>query len=381
MGPRRGLAVDTGVNFYRDGMTAILTDALDTLLEPATLAGLPLANRFVMAPMTRFRSPGGVPTAEVAAYYRRRAEQGIGLIVTEGVLVGHVSAGHETTVPRMTAGAAEAGWRHVVDEVHAAGGKIAAQLWHVGSLREPVDGVAAWTPSGIREPGRPANHAMRQADIDTLLEEYAGSARVAARAGFDAIEVHAAHGYLLDEFLWPFTNRRADAYGGSPARRAAFPAAVVRAVREQFPTDRPVVVRFSQFKERSFDARIAETPAELGQILGAFADAGASALHASQRRFWQPAFAGSPLNLAGWAKHLTGLPAITVGSIGVTRDFLRPGGPASVSGLAWRIAAGEFDLAALGRILLGNPAWVSHAAAGRLDAISDYRKEHEQVYW
>src|SRR5688500_1846623 len=104
---------------------------LGPLLRPATLAGLPLRSRFVMAAMTRSRSPGGVPTPEVAAYYRRRAENGIGLVVTEGVLVGRPSAGHETSVPRMTAGPAERGWRRVTDEVHAAGGRIAAQLWHV----------------------------------------------------------------------------------------------------------------------------------------------------------------------------------------------------------------------------------------------------------
>ncbi|MFJ6955055.1 oxidoreductase, partial [Micromonospora aurantiaca (nom. illeg.)] len=109
------------------------------LLEPVTVAGLPLPSRFVMAPMTRNRAPGGVPTPEMADYYRRRAAAGIGLIVTEGVLVDHPSAGHEDTVPRMTAGAAEAGWRDVVEAVHAAGGRIAAQLWHLGSLREPVD--------------------------------------------------------------------------------------------------------------------------------------------------------------------------------------------------------------------------------------------------
>ncbi|MGW5016341.1 hypothetical protein ACWEOR_30440 [Micromonospora chalcea] len=151
-------------------------------------------------------------------------------------------------------------------------------------------------------------------------------------------------------------------------------------MREQVPAHRPVIVRFSQFKERAFDARIAETPAELARILGAFAEAGADVLHASQRRFWEPAFPGSPLNLAGWAKRLTGLPSITVGSVGLRRDFLRAGGPESVAGLAARLADGEFDLVALGRALLGNPAWVTHAAAGRLDEIVDYRKAHEDVY-
>ncbi|GIF69437.1 oxidoreductase [Asanoa ishikariensis] len=364
-------------------MTATLaTDPpMAPLLEPVTFAGMPLVSRIVMAPMTRNHAPGGVPAPAVANYYRRRAENGIGLIITEGVLVGHLSASHEDTVPRMTAGPAEVSWRRVIDGVHDAGGRIAAQLWHLGSLREPVDGLPAWTPSGVHEPRRPAGHAMTVADIDELLEAYAEAARVAARAGFDAVEIHAAHGYLLDEFLWPYTNRRADAFGGSPARRAGFPAAVVRAVRSQLPADYPVIVRFSQFKERAFDARIADTPAELAEILTAFADAGASALHASQRRFWEPAFAGSPLNLAGWAKRLTGLPSITVGSVGLTRDFLRVGGPETVSGLVERLTGGEFDLVALGRILLANPGWATHAAAGRLEAIADYRKSHEELYY
>jgi len=354
------------------------TASLGALLAPTTLAGLPLTSRFAMAPMTRFRSPGGVPTAEVAAYYRRRAENGIGLIITEGVLVDHPSAGHEPAVPRMTPGPAEAGWRRVTAEVHAAGGRIAAQLWHMGSQREPVDGIAAWTPSGVPEPGRPPVHTMSGADFDTLLRAYAAAARTAVRAGFDAVEIHAAHGYLLDDFLWPFTNRRTDRFGGTAAARAAFPAEVIRAVRAEIPASMPLIVRFSQFKERAFTARIAGTPAELAVILDAFAAAGADVLHASQRRFWEPAFAGDRRNLAGWAKHLTGLPSITVGSVGLTRDFLDS---AELGDLQRRLADGDFDLVALGRVLLGNPAWVTHAAAGRLDRIRDYRKTDEDTYF
>ncbi|MFV2110783.1 12-oxophytodienoate reductase [Micromonospora sp. LOL_025] len=350
------------------------TSPLGSLLEPTTLAGLPLNSRFVMAPMTRFRSPDGVPTPEVAAYYRRRADNGIGLVISEGALVGHSSAGHETSVPRMTAGAAEEGWRRVTDEVHAVGGRIAAQLWHLGSAREPVDGIAAWTPSGV--PGD--SHAMTLADVDVLLAAYADAAGVAVRAGFDAVEIHAAHGYLLDEFLWPYTNRRTDRFGGSPAGRSAFPAEVIRAVRTVVPAEMPVIVRFSHFKERDYAARIAESPAELAVILNAFAAAGADVLHASQRNFADPAFPGSPRNLAGWAKHLTGLPSITVGSIGLTRDFL---GSRALRDLLHRLDAGEFDLVALGRILLGNPAWVTLAAAGRLDEIHNYRKADEDTYF
>ena len=353
--------------------------ATTALIEPVTIAGLSLTSPFVMAPMTRFRSPGGVPTAEVAAYYRRRAEHAVGLIITEGVLVDHPSAGHESAVPRLTPGAAEDGWRRVTAEVHEAGGKIAAQLWHLGSRREPVDGIRAWTPSAVPERGGPPAHAMSGRDFDDLLSAYAAAARTAVRAGFDAVEIHAAHGYLLDEFLWPVTNRRTDAYGGSPAARAAFPAEVIRAVRAEIPAAMPLIVRFSQFKERDYPARIAATPAELAVVLEAFAAAGADVLHASQRRFWDPAFpeTGSGRNLAGWARHLTGLPAITVGSVGLSRDFARS---ERMRELLERRRRGEYDLIALGRVLLGTPAWVTLADAGRYDQMRDYRKTDEDQY-
>jgi len=328
---------------------------MEPLFAPTELAGLPLSSHFVMAPMTRKRSPGGVPTAEVAAYYRRRAEGGIGLIITEGILVDHPSAGHEDTVPVLTPGPAEAGWQKVTGEVHAAGGRIAAQLWHLGSRREPAG--TAWTPS-----------TMAGGDFQELIDAYARSARTAVSAGFDAVEIHAAHGYLLDEFLWPATNP------GDARTRVAFPAEVVRAVRATIPAAMPLIVRFSQFKERAYAARIAETPDELGTVLTELKRAGADVLHASQRRFTDRAFPDHPGNLAGWAKRLTGLPTITVGSVGLTA------GDAGLAELAARHARGEFDLVALGRALLANPAWVRLAATGRLDEVRGYRKADEDVY-
>jgi 2,4-dienoyl-CoA reductase-like NADH-dependent reductase (Old Yellow Enzyme family) len=303
----------------------------------------------------------------VASYYRRRAEGGIGLIISEGALVGHPSASHETDVPRLTPGAAQAGWKLVTDAVHEGGGRIAAQIWHLGSEREPIDGVAAWTPG-----------TMAGTDFETLLTAYAESARTAVLAGFDAVEIHGAHGYLVDEFLWPLTNRRTDRYGGTAAGRAEFPAEVIRAVKAQLPPSMPLIVRFSQFKERDYAARIAETPTELGIILESFAEAGADVLHASQRRFWEPVFDGHHENLAGWAKRLTGLPSITVGSVGLTRGFLRS---PELDDLLKRRANDEFDLVALGRILLANPDWVRLAATGRHDEIRDYRKADEDIYY
>jgi 2,4-dienoyl-CoA reductase-like NADH-dependent reductase (Old Yellow Enzyme family) len=345
-------------------MTTTITP-LPSLFAPATLAGLPLRSRFAMAPMTRYHSPGGVPAPEVAGYYRRRAEGGVGLIITEGVLVDHPSAGRETHVPHLTDGPSEQGWRRVTGEVHAAGGRIAAQLWHQGS--ESAAGRSAWTPSGLGD-----THAMSGQDFRRLLSAYAKSARTAVRAGFDAVEIHAAHGYLLDEFLWPVTNRRSDRYGGPARHRVAFPAEVVRAVRDAIPAGMPLIVRFSQFKERDYTARIAQSPAELAVLLEALAAAGADVWHASQRRAGEAAFAGSDLNLAGWAKRITGLPSITVGSVGLGTDL---------ADLAERRERGEFDLVALGRILLGNPAWVRLTAEGRTGAIRGYRKADEAVYY
>lgn len=332
-----------------------MTAALSHLAAPTTLAGLPLSSHFVMAPMTRKRSPGGVPTREVAEYYRRRAEGGIGLIISEGALVGHPSASHETDVPRLTPGPAREGWRLVTDGVHAAGGRIAAQIWHLGSERV---GAPTWTPA-----------TMTGRDFEDLLQAYARSARVAVEAGFDAVEIHGAHGYLIDEFLWPVTNRRRDRYG---RRRWLFPAEVIRAVRAEIPREMPLIVRFSQFKERDYAARIAESPAELEVILAAFAAAGADVLHASQRRFWEPAFEGYQENLAGWAKRLTGLPSITVGSVGLADGYEER--------LLKRYAGDEFDLVAAGRILLGNPDWARLVTTGRDAEVRDYTKADEDAF-
>ena len=346
----------------------------DSLYAPTSVAGLNLPNAFVMAPMTRSHSPGGIPTAENAAYYRRRAAGGVGLIVTEGILVDHPSAGHEPDIPRLTERAA-AGWRGVVDAVHAEHASIVAQLWHMGSQRESLDGVAAWTPSGVDEHGRVSSHAVTADEIAVLVTAYADAARLALAAGFDGVEVHAAHGYLLDEFLWAATNRRTDRYGGSRRRRVRLVAEIVGAIRAATGPTFRMVVRFSQFKERAFEAGLADTPDALAEILEPLADAGADMLHASQRRFWEPAFAGSTLNLAGWAKRLTGLPAITVGSVGLTGSADRLGE------LGERHAAGEYDLVAVGRALLGNPEWVARVAAGRFADIVDYTKAHEHHYW
>jgi len=362
------LDLDTDVTSYGRAVKNHLgfgNPHLGPLAKPATIAGLELPNRLVMAPMTRAMSPGGVPSEDVAAYYERRAGSGIGLIITEGIYVDHPSAGHEPDVPRLVPDESAEGWRRVVARIHDAGGRVAAQLWHLGSEREAVDGVPAWTPSGVREDGSPRGWAMTHDDMREVSDAFARSAARAREVGFDAVELHGAHGYLLDEFLWSATNRRMDEYGGVAGSRAAFPAAVVAAVREAVGPDYPIIYRFSQFKNRAYGAQVATSPDELGSLLGPLVAAGIDMLHASTRRFWEPAFPGSTLSLAGWAKTLTGLPTITVGSVGLAEGFLTdPHAPGSLKSLCERFERGEFELVAVGRGLLANPDWAHKIRLG-----------------
>ncbi|GAB3270399.1 oxidoreductase [Kineosporia babensis] len=349
----------------------------DTLFRRARVAGIPLRNRWVMAPMTRERAIAGVPSPEAVDYYARRARGGIGLIITEGIPVDEPTAHHDSSVPRLST-AALPKWRGIVDEVHAAGARIAPQLWHLGGEYAGADGS---TPSGIAPDGRPNGRAMTPSDIERVVSAFADAARAARAAGFDAVELHGAHGYLIHEFLWPATNRRTDDYGGVATARARLAAEIVRAVRDAVGPAFPIIFRFSQFAERDYRARIAFGPRELDAMLGQIEDAGANVLHASQRRFWEPAFAHEhpARNLAGWARSLTGLPSITVGGVGLTHRSLLEG-PGSLDALAQRVAAEEFDLVAVGRPLLRTADWVHRAGAGTLEAGHDYVKTDELIY-
>ncbi|MGY0062598.1 NADH:flavin oxidoreductase [Streptomyces sp. LZ34] len=356
--------------------------AKDVLLRPFTLGGLTLVNRIVMAPMTREFSPGGVPGEDVAAYYARRAAGGVGLIITEGTYIGHESAGSSDRVPRIHGEQALAGWARVTDAVHSAGGKIMSQLWHVGMDRKPgtppVPAAPAMGPSGIAVDGTESGRAMTQADIDDVVAAYATAAASAQRIGFDGVEIHAGHGYLIDQFLWERTNRRTDAYGGNLVARSRFAAEVIAAVRRAVSPGFPITLRFSQWKMGAYDARLARSPQELETLLAPLADAGVDAFHCSTRRFHQPEFEGSDLNLAGWTKKLLGMPAISVGSVGLDNEFTdviqgRPGEVTGIEGLLDRMERDEFDLAAVGRALLGDPDWLTKVLT---DRTADLRPFH-----
>jgi len=354
------------------------------LFRPFTLGSLSLKNRIVMAPMTRSQSPGGVPTDKVTAYYRRRAENDVGLIITEGTTVDRPGASFDANIPNFHTEDALAGWKKVVDEVHAAGGKIAPQLWHVGLARKPGTGpnpeAASDSPSGIIGGGKKVGEPMTQADIDDTIRAFADAAENAAKIGFDAIELHGAHGYLLDQFFWEGMNHRDDAYGGSLEARTELVQEIIRQVRARIPADLPLIVRFSQWKQQDYNAKLAETPQQLEAFLTPLSEAGVDIFHASTRRFWLSEFEGSDLNLAGWTKKLSGKPAITVGSVGLNSDFIGAflGEASEASGidkLIERLERDEFDLVGVGRAVLSDYAWARKVKEGRFDALEDFNAE------
>ena len=353
--------------------------ALEDLFQPLTVRSLTTPNRFAMAPMTRQASPGGVPGPEVAEYYRRRAAGGVGLIITEGVRLPDPAAGYPSSIPTLAGDDGLAGWRRVVDGVHREGGTIAAQLWHQGAERDDADGVVPVSPSGLDGLGRPKGRALETAELPELAELFARAAVTARDIGFDAVEVHGAHGYLLDEFLWARTNLREDGYGGPIGGRTRFPAEVVAAIRAAVGPDYPIIFRFSQWKGLDYQASIAEHPEQLQELLAPLVDAGVDVLHPSTRRHYAAAFPDHDpdLSLAGWTGKLTGLPVITVGSVGLETQFrsekqgelIRP---ASVERLVAQFDAGEFDVVAIGRALLADPGWVNRLRDGNLDGFSGY---------
>jgi 2,4-dienoyl-CoA reductase-like NADH-dependent reductase (Old Yellow Enzyme family) len=352
------------------------------LFCPFQHKSLSLPNRVVMAPMTRAKSFDGTPGEDVATYYRRRAEGGVGLIITEGTTIDRPGASNDPNVPNFYTPQSLEGWRRVVKEVHAAGAKIAPQLWHQGTVRKPGTGPRpegkSDGPSGLSGSGKQVAEPMTAEDIADTIEAFAKAAAAAKEIGFDAVELHAAHGYLVDQFFWEHSNRRTDAYGGDLVRRTRFAADIIKAIRQRVGPDFVIIHRFSQWKQQDYSARLAHTADELATFLQPLVDAGADMFHCSTRRFWEPEFEGSDLNLAGWSKKLTGKPSITVGSVGLKGgDFVHAfKGESSEVGefgeLDARLARAEFDLVAVGRALITDPEWAAKVRDKRFSELAPF---------
>ena len=356
----------------------------DILFQPFALKSLTLPNRIVMAPMTRTKAENGIPGAINAEYYRKRAEGGVGLILSEGTVVDRPASRNDPAIPFFHGADAMAGWANVAKAVHEAGGKMGPQIWHTGSTRytewEPDAPVES--PSGLVGPDEPRGNTMSESDIADTIAAFAKAALDAKNAGFDTFEIHGAHGYLIDQFFWSGTNLRTDRFGGKTIKeRSTFAREVVSAMRAAVGEDFPIILRVSQWKQQDFAARLATTPDEMTDWLGPLVDAGVDIIHASQRRFWEPEFpeldGEKGLNFAGWAKKLTGAATISVGSVGLSSDFIgafsgEASEKAGLDALTERMEKGEFDLIAVGRALISDAQWTNKVQKGAFDQLEDF---------
>jgi 2,4-dienoyl-CoA reductase-like NADH-dependent reductase (Old Yellow Enzyme family) len=358
---------------------------MEQLFQPFALKSLNIANRFVMAPMTRSFSPAGVPGADVAAYYARRAGASVGLILSEGTVIDRPASSNDLNIPHFYGEKALAGWQEVIHRVHAAGGSMGPQIWHMGVMEPHTSG---WLPdapfegpSGLKSATALLGKAMTESDIADTISAFGRAAADAKRLGFDCVEIHGAHTYLIDQFFWGDTNTRTDRYGGRTlAERTRFAVEVIKEVRRQVGEDFAVIMRLSQWKVSDYNYKMAKTPQEMEAWLSPLADAGVDIFHCSQRRFWDAEFEGDDLNFAGWAKKLTGRSTITVGSVGLSGEFLaafrgESSVPASLDELLRRYDRGDFDLVAVGRALLADPEWVSKIRDQRDAELKGFSKE------
>ncbi|MFF9217103.1 bifunctional salicylyl-CoA 5-hydroxylase/oxidoreductase [Streptomyces viridosporus] len=335
------------------------------MFTPFRLRGLTLRNRVVVSPMDMYSATDGVPGDFHLVHLGARALGGAGLVMTEMVCVGPEGRITPGCAGLWTGRQAEA-WRRITDFVHtrAPGTAIGVQLGHSGrkgstklmweGMDEPLDDgnwpLVAASPLPYK-PGSQIPRELSRAQLTDLREQFVSAAVRAARAGFDLLELHCAHGYLLSGFLSPLTNRRTDAYGGSPEKRLRFPLEVFDAVRAVWPEERPMTVRLSA-TDWADGGTTAEDAVHLAR---AFAAHGADAIDVSTGQVVadeQPEFGRSyQTPFADRIRHRAGVPVIAVGAISSWDD---------VNSL---ILAGRADLCALARPHLYDPHWTLHAAA------------------
>lgn len=336
-------------------------------LQPLRLGPLHLPNRLVVAPMTRTSATeDGVPTTEMAGYYAGFAAGGFGLIVTEGTFTDSLYSQGYLNQPGLVSRRQVLGWQAVTSRVHTAGGRIVAQLMHAGAISQGNRYFAATAgPSALRPRGEmmpdyggsgpwPVPRELSPRDLDEVVDGFVAAAANAREAGFDGVEVHAANGYLLDQFLTDYTNERTDSYGGTVSNRIRLTARVIAAIVAAVPAGFPVGVRLSQTKVNDLNYRWPGGAADAEVIFRAVAAAGASYLHvASEGRSWiETARLAGGQTITGLARRLTGLPVIANGGM---HD--------PVQG-AQVLADGHADLLSVARGALANPDLPARLAAG-----------------
>ena len=318
------------------------------LFSPIRLGGLELPNRAFMAPMTRNRAPDTVANTLMQEYYRQRA--GAGLIISEGSQISTQGIGYPAT-PGIHTEAQVRGWKGVTDAVHAAGGHIFCQLWHCGRISHPDfhGGEPPVAPSPVRPEGQALTpegprdfvtpRALEADEIPGIVADYAHAADCARRAGFDGVEIHAANGYLIDQFLRDGTNRRTDGYGGPVENRARFLLEVTAAVCDTLGAER-VGVRLSP-RNPFNDIRDSDPAGTFGYAVQQLDRFGLGYLHVTEMDMGQPGAAGPDFDLGLLRRACKGI-------------YVTNGGYDKARANA-AIASGAADAVAFGVLFLANP--------------------------
>jgi 2,4-dienoyl-CoA reductase-like NADH-dependent reductase (Old Yellow Enzyme family) len=369
-----------------------VSDNLDVLFTPLKLRDLTLRNRFVVPGMQRGFMNDGSPTQKMIDYMRRCAAGGAGLIISESTSPDHPSAYWQPVMGRVEAGTLGA-WKKVIDAVKSEGAAFLLQLWHPGSMRKvapghPLADYPAFSPSGLIQLGRPHGRAMTREDLAELKAAYVQAALHAQELGADGIEVHSAHGYLLDQFLWSETNRREDEYGGRTlAERARYSAEIAGDIRKATGDRFVISYRFSQFKEVDYGATVAASPDDLRGMLKLLRGVGVDMFNVSSRRFYKPEWPDSEhpdYSIAEWAKSLTDAPVMTCGSVGLNVDMFAnlfdDQEPSEMSAerhlrmLADKVRRGSLDLVGVGRTHIANNDFVNKVRERRFSDMALFNK-------
>lgn len=333
-----------------NALPAVTAAAYPSLFQPIRIGALDLPNRIVMAPLTRMRAgPEQVPQALNAEYYAQRASAG--LIIAEASQICPEGMGYPNT-PGIHSKAQVAGWKRVTDAVHAAGGRIVLQLWHVGRISHPSlqpGGALPVAPSAIRPAGQALTpsglqdfvtpRALAAEELPGIIEQYRRAAENAKRAGFDGVEVHNANGYLLDQFLRDGSNQRTDDWGGSLENRLRLPTAVLEAVISVWGAER-VGIRLSPSGTMN-DMRDHDPATTFGTFIERLDGYGLAYLHLMDPMEADLRHGATPLPAAGFRSRYRG-------AIMVNAEYDGSRAEAALS-------SGSAQLVSFGRLFIANP--------------------------
>lgn len=328
---------------------------VETLFRPFTHRKITLPSRIVMA---QREAPYGLNLQKLLQYYRQRADNEIGLILTAPVAIDDPAATDAPQTIRFYGGTALRTWKQIVRIVHATHCKIAPRLWHAGMNRTTGEKVSTVDitpvgPSGISPLTlEVCGESMSKGRMAEAIAAYAKAAYAAKILNFDAVEIDGSAGSLIDQFFRAETNHRYDEYSARPICRTRFATDVVHAIRKQVGKSYPIIFRFSQEGIGKCDTPLARTPEELSDFLLPLRDAGVDIFHCVGKHFAQPEFAGSGLGLAGWTRIITGKPVISTGEEATHSH-------ANLQKLYKMMQTGEIDLVSLIGELQNDPTWAT----------------------